>query len=309
MAEKWDYHRPGPATSATTVIVPKGSRLEAIGQQLQDVGVVRSAKVFALDAKLQQLRGRPSLKAGEYAFDPAESLADLMLQMQSGRVVIHRITIPEGFTNKQIAMLLTAESALSGDIGALPDEGRLLPETYTFTRGDSRTAVVERMKVAAAHALEEAWFRRDVAAPAKSREQALIMASLIEKETGVPDERAKVAAVFYNRLKAGMKLQSDPTVIYALSDGLGQIPRPLGHSDLSLVSPYNTYLIAGLPPQPICNPGRAALDAALHPLAEPYLYFVATGHGGHAFATTVEEHNRNVADYVKTLHDGLHDKP
>jgi UPF0755 protein len=223
-------------------------------------------------------------------------------ELRAGRVVAHRLTVPEGFTNRQIAILLDEEPALTGDVGPLPPEGHLLPETYSFTRGDSRAGLVQRMRAASARAIDEAWSRRDIATPVRSREEALIVASLIEKETGVPEERAKVAAVFYNRLKSGMKLQSDPTVIYAMSEGLGQIDRPLKHDDLGLPSPYNTYLNAGLPPSPICNPGRAVLDAALHPANAPYLYFVATGHGGHTFASTIADHNRNVAQYVKTLH-------
>jgi UPF0755 protein len=280
-----------------------------IARQLQQAGVIRQPYLFAAVALTGRYRHKPGLKAGEYAFTPHESLQDVMGQMRAGRVVIHKLTIPEGLTIKEIAAVVANEPDLSGEIGPLPDEGTLWPETYDFSRADSRAGLIQRMHAAAEKELQSAWQTRAPNLPLKSPHEALVLASIVEKETGSAGERPKVAAVFYNRLKAGMKLQSDSTIIYVLSHGQGVLDRPLGHSDLSLESPYNTYAINGLPPGPICNPGKASLMAVMQPDTGPELYFVATGTGGHAFAATLDQHNRNVAQYIKNLHDRVHDKP
>jgi UPF0755 protein len=298
-AARWVLKQPGPLTAQVTLVIPKGASSLATGAQLQAAGVVSSRYVFALAAHLD----RRGIKAGEYLFQPHQRLAGVVGELAAGRVVEHHLTIPEGLTSAQIRQLILAEPALTGELATPPPEGSLLPETYNFTYGDTRAALIARMQAAASHALETAWAGRDPQTLLKSSQEALVMASIVEKETGVATERPLVAAVFLNRLRQGMKLQSDPTVIYALDGGQGPLDRSLTHADLAIESPYNTYVVTGLPPGSICNPGRLALAAALHPAPQPYLYFVATGTGGHAFAETLAEHNRNVAEWVKTMHD------
>ena len=284
---------PGPLRETATVVVPRGSGLEAIALTLGEAGVVESPLLFMAGA---QLTGAVrDLKAGEYAFAPGVSIDGVLKQLRQGRTVVRRLTVPEGLTVAQVAALLDAEPALSGEIRSRPPEGSLLPETYHFSYGDSRGALVGRMKAAMEMALAEAWRGRDPDLPFESPEQAVTLASIVEKETSVPEERARVAGVFINRLKGGMRLQSDPTVIYALTDGAGELGRPLTRADWKFESDYNTYHADGLPPGPIANPGRAALDAVLKPERHDFLYFVADGSGGHAFARTLAEHNRNVA--------------
>jgi UPF0755 protein len=298
-AERY-YFQPGKLAAAATLMIPKGESSLNIGKQLQAAGVVSSSYAFAVTTHLPPHK---AVKAGEYLFPAGISLAAVVDELESGKVLIHHLTIPEGLTSLQIVQLLQAEPALAGDVGNTPAEGSLLPETYNFTLGDTRVALITRMQTDAAQVLASSWANRDSQSALKSPQEALVLASIVEKETGVAAERPLVAAVFNNRLKQGMKLQSDPTVIYALDKGTGPLERPLTHADLAIESPYNTYVISGLPPAPICNPGRLALEAALHPAPFPYLYFVATGNGGHAFASTYEEHNRNVAQWIKTMHD------
>jgi UPF0755 protein len=294
------YFQAGKLAAATTLVIPKGESSLNIGKQLQAAGVVSSSYAFAIATHLPP---RKAIKAGEYLFPVGISLAAVVYELESGKVVIHHLTIPEGLTSLQIVQLVQAEPALAGELANTPAEGSLLPETYNFTLGETRAALIAKMQADAAEMLTAAWANRDPQTVLKSPQEALVLASIVEKETGVAVERPLVAAVFSNRLKQGMKLQSDPTVIYALDKGTGPLERPLTHADLAIESPYNTYVISGLPPAPICNPGRLALEAALHPAPFPYLYFVATGNGGHAFASTYEEHNRNVAQWIKTMHD------
>jgi len=284
---------PGPLTEPASVVIPRGSSLDAVANTLADAGVVESPLLFALGARLTGA-GR-EIKAGEYAFAAGISIDGVLNQMRQGRTVVHRLTIPEGLTAAQILSVLEKEPALSGPLPARPPEGSLLPETYHFSRGDTREQMVERMQQAMAQALAEAWKARDKELPYDSPEEALVMASIIEKETGVAAERARVAGVFVNRLESGMRLQSDPTVIYALTDGAGELGRALTRNDLKAESPYNTYAVVGLPPGPIANPGKASLLAAVKPERHQFLYFVADGTGGHAFAKTLPDHNRNVA--------------
>ncbi|WP_431860001.1 endolytic transglycosylase MltG [Azospirillum sp.] len=284
---------PGPLTESTTVVIPRGSGLEAVAITLGDAGVVESPLLFVFGARLSGA-GR-ELKAGEYAFAPGVSIDDVLEQMRRGKTVVHRLTVPEGLTSAQILGLLEKEPVLTGGVPQRPKDGSLLPETYNFSYGDSREQLVERMQRGMTQVLAEAWKGRDKDLPYKSPEEALTMASIVEKETGVAAERAKVAGVYVNRLEAGMRLQSDPTVIYALTDGAGELGRALTRNDLRIESPYNTYAVAGLPPGPIANPGKASILAALKPERHEYLYFVADGTGGHAFAKTLPDHNRNVA--------------
>ncbi|ASG22843.1 endolytic transglycosylase MltG [Nitrospirillum viridazoti] len=293
------YHRyvdPGPLTQDRIVVVSSRGGLPAMGQTLAEAGVVRGDIDFVAAVRITSALGVGSqvLKPGEYAFPAHVSLKDTVALLRSGKTVVHRLTIPEGLTSAQIVALIEAEPALSGTITEKPAEGSLLPETYFFGLNYGRAQMVERMQAAMRKMVDEIWAGRAPGVALKSPEEMVTMASLVEKETGVPAERPHIAAVFYNRLRLGMRLQSDPTVIYILTNGAGPLGRPLTHADLAVASPYNTYAVAGLPPGPIANPGREALRAVANPLASDDLYFVANGSGGHAFAASLAEHNRNV---------------
>jgi len=287
---------PGPATSSQTIIVPRQSGIEAIGALLAEQGQVYHPLQFSVPAALLAPH---HLRAGEYVFATHLSVLDIILLLRSGKVVVHKLTVPEGLTNAEIGKLLTNESRLTEELAPLPPEGTLYPATYNFSYGDNRNALLEQMQKRARSLLQELWEKREADLPLATAEQALTLASIVEKETGVPEERPRIAGVFMNRLRSGMKLQSDPTVIYAVTNGDVSLKRALTSADLICVSPYNTYVIEGLPPAPIANPGRAALEAVLHPEKHDYLYFVADGSGGHAFAKTLEEHNRNVSAWRK----------
>jgi UPF0755 protein len=234
------------------------------------------------------------LKAGEYVFDEQISLYDVVQKLAKGNVVYHKITLPEGMTTKHFLDIINAEKLLTGEITIDVKEGELLPETYSFVRGDSKESIVLRAKKAMTDALQKEWQSRQSDLPLKNINQLLVLASIVEKETGLPKERPQVASVFVNRLKIGMLLQTDPTVIYAVTLGKKDLGRPIYKKDLAIDSPYNTYKYAGLPPTPICNPGKDAILAAAKPDTTPYLYFVASGSGGHNFAKTLAEHNKNV---------------
>ncbi|HYH20247.1 MAG TPA: endolytic transglycosylase MltG [Azospirillum sp.] len=284
---------PGPLTEPTTVVIPRGSSLDAIATTLAEAGVIESPWLFLFDVKLSGA-GR-ELKAGEYAFTAGISADGVITLMRQGKTVVRRLTVPEGLTAAQIVALVEKEPALAGEVGERPKDGTLLPETYHFSYGDSREALLERMRTAMEQTLAEAWKHRDQDLPLRTPEEAVTLASIVEKETGVAAERARVAGVYVNRLQTGMRLQSDPTVIYALTQGSGELGRALTRNDLKTESPYNTYYVAGLPPGPIANPGKASILAALKPERHEYLYFVADGTGGHAFAKTLPDHNRNVS--------------
>jgi UPF0755 protein len=289
----WAYTSPGPEArqgGQTTVILRHGARLPEIASALEDKGVVRSASLFMAAA---QVTGEArQLKAGEYAFASRASLQQVLSMIRDGRIVHHYITIPEGLTSEQAIAILMGSDVLSGS-APVPPEGSILPETYEVARGADRAAVLRRMMGAHDRLMAELWPKRRSGLPFKTPEEALTLASIVEKETGRPDERPKVAAVFVNRLEKGVRLESDPTIVYGLTGG-----RPLGHgirqSELTSDTPYNTYVIAGLPPTPICNPGRASIAAVLDPPLTDDLYFVADGTGGHAFASTLEAHHKNV---------------
>jgi UPF0755 protein len=282
---------PGPAPESVVVILPKGTGTQETGALLGKSGVVGQPLLWPFIVKLS---GRQAIKAGEYEFPAHASLAQILDMMRRGQVVVHKLTIAEGLTVMQIETVLREASGAAGKLDATPAEGSLLPSTYFYTYGQVRQDLVARMQRGMAEALDDAWAKRDIDVPLASKEEALVLASVVERETGVADERPHVAAVFENRLKLHMRLQSDPTVIYVLSHGEGVMDRPLTHADLATVSPYNTYASDGLPPGPICNPGRASLLAVLHPLPSEDLYFVADGSGGHAFAKTLTDHNQNV---------------
>jgi UPF0755 protein len=287
------YMVPGPLTENKTVIIPHGTSTHEIATALSASGVIRNPLIFRMAAKLTQAN---SLKAGEYEFTPRQSIADVMLMMHEGHSVVHMFTVAEGLTSAEVINALRNNPSLTGDV-AMPAEGSLLPESYRYSYGDSRSMMISRMQKGLQDALNDLWPNRDPAIPLQTPEQAVVMASIIEKETGKVAERPRIAGVFYNRLRTNMKLQSDPTVIYAITLANGPLNRELAHDDLAFVSPYNTYTIDGLPPQPICNPGRAALDAALHPEQNEFLYFVADGTGGHVFSKDLATHNQNVTKW------------
>jgi len=282
---------PGPNPNIVNVVLPKGIGGQEIGRQLGAAGVVDYPKLFPL---LVKLSGRQPLQAGEYDFPAHASIAAIVEMMRKGQVVVHKLTIAEGLTVLQIKALLRDAYGTSGAAEAQAAEGTLLPSTYFYFYGEERDALIGRMQKGMSDLLEELWAKRvpDPLIPTKA--EAVILASIVERETGNPEERPHIAAVFLNRLRLHMRLQSDPTVIYAISHGEGALDHPLGHADLSFASPYNSYTNDGLPPGPICNPGRASLSAVLHPAASDDLYFVADGSGGHAFAKSLAEHNKNV---------------
>lgn len=288
------YEGPGPRArtgSATTVILRRGGGLAEMASTLARAGVVRSPQLFVAAAEIGGAARR--LKAGEYNIPSGASLAQVLHKIRVGDIVHHRITIPEGVPAIEVARILNASDVLTGEIPT-PAEGSVLPETYEVVRGDSRAAVLQKMTDARDEMLAELWSQRKPGLPFTTPDQAVTLASIVEKETSVASERPRVAAVYVNRLKANMKLQADPTVIYGITSGAA-LGRGLRQSELEAPSPYNTYVNFGLPPGPIGNPGRASLAAVMDPPDTEELYFVADGSGGHAFAKTYEEQARNVA--------------
>lgn len=290
----YDYaiNQPLKISEDTLFLVNKGDSLNKIAQSLQDKGLVKDKHIFILFSKINKIY--PQIKAGEYLFNGEFSVKQTAEKLSSGKVYLRKVTFPEGLTSTEIAKILHKENFLSKDEFAAPAEGSILPETYAYMRGDSPEKIIKQAQKAMQNVLEQAWQERDQNLPLQSKEELLILASIVEKETGIGMERAQVASVFVNRLRLGMLLQTDPTVIYALTNGKEDLNRPLTRKDLSIDSPYNTYKYAGLPPTPICNPGKDAIYAAAHPSETPYLYFVASGNGGHNFAATLSEHNENV---------------
>jgi UPF0755 protein len=292
---------PGPLAGPAQVVVPRGGT-QTIAETLAARGVIRDPRAFL--AAAWATRGQGALRAAEFAFPAGASLRDVFEVLRRARPVQRRLTIPEGLNSKQIVALLEEAEGLTGEIPEL-QEGQILPETYAYQWGDRRATLVRRAEQAMAQALAEAWAGRAPDLPLASPREALVLASIVERETGKPEERPQVASVFLNRLRRGMPLQSDPTVAYAAADG-GLLDRPLSRADLDRDHPFNTYRIRGLPPAPIASPGRESLRAVTRPEETEFLYFVADGNGGHAFARTLEEHNRNVARWrqVERSRDG-----
>jgi UPF0755 protein len=289
----WIYAGPGPAArqgASTTVILRQGAGLPEIASSLARAHVVHSGAVFI--AATEITRAGRHLKAGEYEFPSKASMASVIDEIRRGDVVHHMVTIPEGLTSEQVVDVLMSNDVMTG-AAPVPAEGSILPETYEVRRGEDRAEVLQRMMDARDTLLRALWAQRRPDLPLQTPQQAVILASIVEKETGLAAERPRVAAVFINRLQKNIRLGSDPTVIYGLTGG-----KPLGHgirqSELTAATPYNTYLVDGLPPGPICNPGRASLAAALDPPHTDELYFVASGAGGHVFASTLEQHQKNV---------------
>jgi UPF0755 protein len=289
---KQRFEAPGPLQQDTVVNIPRGSGIRDISSILYRDGVIDQPWVFI--GGVLMLKAREGLKAGEYAFRAHASLSDVVATLSEGKVVLHQITVPEGLTSEQIVAHLMDDDVLAGNIDEVPAEGSLLPDTYSFTRGITREQIIRRMQRAQQSLLADIWARRTPDLPLKTPQELVILASMVEKETARPDERTRIAAVFVNRLKQKMRLQSDPTIIYGLVGGKGSLGRPIMKSEIDQPTPYNTYQIDGLPPGPITNPGRAALEAAANPARTRDLYFVAEGNGGHLFAETYEQHQKNV---------------
>jgi UPF0755 protein len=290
---KQRFEAPGPLEKEKIVNIPPRLGIRDIADLLVTEGVIDHPLTFVVCALLAKTR--EELKFGEYQFAKQASLHDVINTIVDGKVVQHQITIPEGLTSEQIVQRLLETDILSGNIKEIPREGSMLPESYRYARGTPRDQVIQRMQQAQARIVQEVWDRRMPDLPLRSPQQLVILASIVEKETGRADERTRVAAVFVNRLKQRMKLQSDPTIIYGLVGGKGTLGRAILRSEVEQATPYNTYVIDGLPPGPISNPGRAALEAVANPARTKELYFVADGTGGHAFSETLDQHQRNVS--------------
>jgi UPF0755 protein len=275
----------------TVVLIPPHSRVHDIARRLQDAHVLNYALAFEFDLRLHRLADK--IKAGEYAVPSKASMADIAAILASGKSIQHKLTAAEGLTSEMIWKLVKADPVLTGDPGPVPEEGALLPETYLFTRGTSRAQLLERMRQATEKFLARQWQGRAAGLPFQTPQQALTLASIVEKETALPEERRHIASVFVNRLKAGIPLQSDPTIIYDLTAGY-PLGRGIRESEIKAATPHNTYVIAGLPPGPISNPGKDAIAAVLNPEQTDDLYFVANGTGGHVFSATIAEHERHV---------------
>ena len=284
---------PGPLVQDKVLLIPRGTGTSEMAELLSREGVIADANLFELYAYLNRSKGQ--LKAGEFQFRAGTSIEEAIDTLIQGKAIMHAFTVPEGLTSEQIVTRLRENELLTGAVNEVPREGTLLPETYHFERGTSRQQLINKMQAEAREALVKAWAKRSPDLAIKTPSELVILASIVEKETGRGDERPRVASVFLNRLSKRMKLQSDPTIVYGIVGGKGTLGRGILRSEIDRATPYNTYAIEGLPPGPIANPGRAALDAVANPLKTRDLYFVADGTGGHVFAETLDQHNRNVA--------------
>src|SRR4051812_21879980 len=291
---KQKIEAPGPLREERIVNIPTRAGMTDIADTLQREGVIDNNR-WAFIGSVFALKARSELKPGEYLFQKNASLRDVIGTIVEGKVVQHAVTIPEGLTSEQIVARLSDNEIFSGSVKEIPREGTLLPETYKFPRGTTRDQVILRMQQTQKRVLAEIWERRNADVPVKTPDQLVTLASIVEKETGKADERSRVAAVFVNRLRQKIKLQSDPTIIYGLVGGKGTLGRPIRRSEIQQPSPYNTYVVDGLPPGPIANPGRASLEATANPARTRDLFFVADGSGGHAFTETYDAHQKNVS--------------
>ena len=293
-----EFEGPGPESvdggPQTVVSLPKGTGLNRIAETLEEQGVIGNSLVFR--AGVMYYGKASALKAGEYAIPSGASPKQIMDILIEGKAIVYKLTLAEGLTTAMALDIVAKNASLEGTITRTPAEGTLLPETYVFSRGTSRDALVEKMEQDHTAILNELWQSRAPNLPFSTKEEAVVLASIVEKETGVASERPRVAAVFVNRLRKGMKLQSDPTIIYGISQGV-PLGRGIRQSELEKATPYNTYVINGLPPTPIANPGKEAIKAVLNPAPTEDLYFVADGSGGHAFASTLAEHEKNVQNW------------
>lgn len=293
------FEQDGPLKQTTSFVVRDGAGLAAIANDLERSGLISDARIFRY-ASSAVLKG-DTLKAGEYEIKSGASMRQIMEILQSGKAILYSFTAPEGLTVFQIFERLKSNEDLTGELPEiLPDEGSLLPNTYNFSRGTTRSEIIAQMMLAQERAVTRLWERRVADLPIETKEEMVILASIVEKETGKADERSRVAGVFINRLNKGMRLQSDPTIIYGIFGGEGKPSgRPIYRSDLDKKTEYNTYQINGLPPTPIANPGLKAMEAVINPSRTDDLFFVADGTGGHAFSTTLKEHNQNVVRWRK----------
>ncbi len=283
---------PGPLSQERLFVVERGQNLSEIAARLEDEHIIYSRFMFMAKAGLDNKHRK--IRAGEFRIKAELSTLEVLNLLTEGAPVLYSLTIPEGLTSRQIVERIMASEVLTGQVTQIPPEGTLMPDTYKFIRGTDRAKLIARMRAAQTELLDTLWKNRAERLPLTSREDMLILASIVEKETAVPAERARIAGVFINRLLKGMRLQSDPTIIYGLVGGQGSLGRPIRKSEITKPTPYNTYVIKGLPPGPIGTPGRASLEAVARPAATDDLYFVADGTGGHAFATTLTQHQENV---------------
>jgi UPF0755 protein len=288
-----NFSAPGPLAEKKIFEIPKSMSREEIAVALKEQGIISDARIFSSAAGINAFRGG-RLKPGEYEFSKNISMQDVLSMITAGKVLLYKVTIPEGWTSQMVVNRLNEQGELDGTIGKVPDEGAVLPDTYVFRRGLTRDKLLADMQAAQTKLLDDEWSRLSPDSPIKTKQELVTLASIVEKETGVAEERPMVAAVFINRLKKKMRLQSDPTIIYGLVGGKGKLDHPITRTELDQSTPYNTYQIDALPPGPIANPGKAAIEAVLTPAKNDFIYFVANGTGGHAFATTLEEHNANV---------------
>lgn len=294
------YRHAGPLTEARTVVLDRGDGAGEIAAKLAKKGVIASERLFQAGLWLNGDAG--ALKAGEYEFPAHISAEGVTAKLSRGETVVRRMTFAEGLTSAEIIEQLNGSNSFSGDITVAAEEGALLPETYHYGFGDPRDSILTRMREGMTQLLKDLWLKRALGLPLETPEQAVVLASIVERETPIAAERPLVARVFFNRLKLGMPLQSDPTVIYALTEGKQRLDRALMREDFQTDSPFNTYRVKGLPPAPITNPGRASIEAALNPGKTDAIYFVADGKGGHVFAKTLNEHNKNVAAWRRKNH-------
>jgi len=284
--------KPGPSGSDVVFEVKSGDRLQLVSERLEEQGLITDSRIFRISARYAG--DAHNLKFGEYKIPANASMSEILALVTSGKALVYQVTVPEGLTSWQVVQLLKNETLLDGELNEVPPEGSLAPNTYSVSKGDTRASVIRRMTLAQHKILTEAWALRADDLPLETPDDALTLASIIEKETGVVEERELVSSVFVNRLNRGMRLQTDPTVIYGVTKGKGGLGRGLRQSELRTKTPWNTYVIDGLPETPIANPGKAAIEAALNPATSNFVFFVADGTGGHAFAETIGEHNRNV---------------
>lgn len=284
---------PGPLSQNKVIFIERNSGTDEIADQLQKEGVIDQPTLFQFYALMNRQRG--SLKAGEFEFKARASIDETIDTLVQGKAILHSVTLPEGLTSEQMVSRLNENEILSGDVEEMPREGTLLPDTYKFERGTTRQQLIQKIQATQKQMVAQIWARRSSDIPVKTSQEFVILASIVEKETGKAEERPRVAGVFINRLNKKMRLQSDPTIVYGLVGGKGTLGRSILRSEIERVTPYNTYTIDGLPLGPIANPGRAALEAVANPLRTKELYFVADGTGGHVFAATYDEHLRNVS--------------
>lgn len=291
------YERPGPLETQRNVVIPKGEGRIAIAERLEKEGIIANRWTFVAGHLFQSMFGvrkSQELKAGEYEIKTHASMRQVIETLAEGKSILYKVTLPEGLTSQQMVERIKAEPNLTGDVSQIPAEGTLLPDTYHFSKGMARQELIDRMQADMRKVFAVLWEKRNPDVPLRTPEDVITFASIVEKETGRPEERDRVSAVFHNRLKKGMRLQSDPTIIYGIAGGQGALGRGITRADIDSKTPYNTYQINGLPPGPICNPGKASLEAALNPAKTNDLYFVADGTGGHAFTENLKDHNAAV---------------